>query len=62
MFCPPLSAPSSTPQNIHVIQRDPGLILEWEGVAPDVLKENVLGYRLEWIQDNVTQVTDQEGS
>ncbi|KFP05928.1 Tyrosine-protein kinase receptor TYRO3, partial [Calypte anna] len=48
-------APSSTPQNIHVIQRDPGLILEWEGVAPDVLKENVLGYRLEWIQDNVTQ-------
>ncbi|XP_030805486.1 tyrosine-protein kinase receptor TYRO3 isoform X2 [Camarhynchus parvulus] len=48
-------APNSTPQNIHVIQRDPGLILEWEGVAPDVLKENVLGYRLEWIQDNVTQ-------
>ncbi|OXB70725.1 UNVERIFIED_CONTAM: hypothetical protein H355_003882 [Colinus virginianus] len=48
-------APSSTPQNIHVIQRDPGLVLEWEGVAPDVLKENVLGYRLEWIQDNVTQ-------
>jgi len=56
VFCPLLSAPSSTPQNIHVIQRDPGLILEWEGVAPDVLKENVLGYRLEWIQDNVTQV------
>nr|XP_038036013.1 tyrosine-protein kinase receptor TYRO3 isoform X4 [Anas platyrhynchos] len=48
-------APSSTPQNIHVIQRDPGLVLEWEGVAPDVLKENVLGYRLEWIQDNITQ-------
>uniref|UniRef100_A0A8C2TR68 Tyrosine-protein kinase receptor TYRO3 n=1 Tax=Coturnix japonica TaxID=93934 RepID=A0A8C2TR68_COTJA len=48
-------APSSTPQNIHVIQRDPGLVLEWEGVAPDVLKENVLGYRLEWIQDNMTQ-------
>ncbi|XP_008948488.1 PREDICTED: tyrosine-protein kinase receptor TYRO3-like, partial [Merops nubicus] len=48
-------APSSTPQNIHVIQRDPGLVLEWDDVAPDVLKENVLGYRLEWIQDNVTQ-------
>lgn len=62
VFCPLLSAPSSTPQNIHVIQRDPGLILEWEGVAPDVLKENVLGYRLEWIQDNVTQVTDREES
>lgn len=58
VFCSVLSAPNSTPQNIHVIQRDPGLILEWEGVAPDVLKENVLGYRLEWIQDNVTQVTD----
>ncbi|XP_067152560.1 tyrosine-protein kinase receptor TYRO3 isoform X2 [Apteryx mantelli] len=48
-------APSSTPQNIHIIQKEPGLILEWEGVAPDVLKESVLGYRLEWIQDNVTQ-------
>lgn len=58
VFCSLLSAPNSTPQNIHVIQRDPGLILEWEGVAPDVLRENVLGYRLEWIQDNVTQVTD----
>lgn len=58
VFCSVLSAPNSTPQNIHVIQRDPGLILEWEGVAPEVLKENVLGYRLEWIQDNVTQVTD----
>uniref|UniRef100_A0A8B9PAH6 Tyrosine-protein kinase receptor TYRO3 n=1 Tax=Apteryx owenii TaxID=8824 RepID=A0A8B9PAH6_APTOW len=48
-------APSSTPQNIHIIQKEPGLILEWEGVAPDMLKESVLGYRLEWIQDNVTQ-------
>lgn len=45
-----------------MIQRDPGLVLEWEGVAPDVLKENVLGYRLEWIQDNVTQVTDPGGA
>lgn len=62
VFCPLPSAPSSTPQNIHVIQRDPGLVLEWEGVAPDVLKENVLGYRLEWIQDNVTQVTDPGGA
>lgn len=61
-FCSLLSAPNSTPQNIHVIQRDPGLILEWEGVAPDVLKESVLGYRLEWIQDNVTQVTGWEGT
>ncbi|XP_025889226.1 tyrosine-protein kinase receptor TYRO3 [Nothoprocta perdicaria] len=48
-------APSSTPQNIHIIQMEPGLILEWEDVAPDMLTENVLGYRLEWIQDNVTQ-------
>lgn len=31
-------------------------------MAPDLLKENVLGYRLEWIQDNVTQVTVREGS
>lgn len=62
VFCLLHLAPSSTPQNIHVIQRDPGLVLEWEGVAPDVLKENVLGYRLEWIQDNMTQVTDPGGA
>ncbi|CAM2115892.1 tyrosine-protein kinase receptor TYRO3 isoform X2 [Caretta caretta] len=48
-------APGSTPQNIHVIQIDTSLVLEWEGVAPDTLKENLLGYRLEWSQDNVTQ-------
>ncbi|XP_032649761.1 tyrosine-protein kinase receptor TYRO3 isoform X2 [Chelonoidis abingdonii] len=48
-------APGSTPQNIHVIQRDTSLVLEWEGVALDMLKENLLGYRLEWSQDNVTQ-------
>uniref|UniRef100_A0A8C8VQY7 Tyrosine-protein kinase receptor TYRO3 n=1 Tax=Pelusios castaneus TaxID=367368 RepID=A0A8C8VQY7_9SAUR len=48
-------APSSSPQNIHIIQRDTSLVLGWEGVAPDMLKENLLGYRLEWIQDNITQ-------
>ncbi|XP_067414046.1 tyrosine-protein kinase receptor TYRO3 [Emydura macquarii macquarii] len=48
-------APGSSPQNIHIIQRDTSLVLGWEGVAPDMLKENLLGYRLEWSQDNVTQ-------
>uniref|UniRef100_A0A8D0G8A3 Tyrosine-protein kinase receptor TYRO3 n=1 Tax=Sphenodon punctatus TaxID=8508 RepID=A0A8D0G8A3_SPHPU len=48
-------APSSTPQNIHVIQRDSSLILEWEGVTQEMLNDSPLGYRLEWSQDNVTQ-------
>ncbi|XP_074853136.1 tyrosine-protein kinase receptor TYRO3 isoform X3 [Carettochelys insculpta] len=48
-------ASGSSPQNIHIIQRDTSLVLGWEGVAPDPLKENQLGYRLEWSQDNATQ-------
>ncbi|KAH0620624.1 hypothetical protein JD844_021279 [Phrynosoma platyrhinos] len=48
-------APNSTPQNVHIIQRDSCLILEWEPVAPEILRDNALGYRLEWSQDNITQ-------
>ncbi|XP_066487568.1 tyrosine-protein kinase receptor TYRO3 [Tiliqua scincoides] len=47
-------APNSTPQNVHVIERDSCLILEWE-TTPDMLRDGVLGYRLEWSQDNITQ-------
>nr|XP_006128761.1 tyrosine-protein kinase receptor TYRO3 isoform X2 [Pelodiscus sinensis] len=48
-------APGSIPQNLHVIQRDTSLVLGWEEVAPNPLKENLLGYRLEWSQENITQ-------
>nr|XP_056706905.1 tyrosine-protein kinase receptor TYRO3 isoform X2 [Euleptes europaea] len=48
-------APNSTPQNVHVIQRDSCLILEWETVAAEMLRDGTLGYKLEWIQDNITQ-------
>ncbi|XP_053139165.1 tyrosine-protein kinase receptor TYRO3 isoform X2 [Hemicordylus capensis] len=48
-------APNSTPQNVHVIQRDSCLILEWEAIAPEMLRDGALGYRLEWSQDNITQ-------
>lgn len=48
-------APNSTPQNVHVIQRDSCLILEWETTASDMLKDSFLGFRLEWSQDNITQ-------
>nr|XP_028579360.1 tyrosine-protein kinase receptor TYRO3 isoform X1 [Podarcis muralis] len=48
-------APNSTPQNVHIIQRDSCLILEWETIAPEMHRDNALGYRLEWSQDNITQ-------
>ncbi|XP_062973754.1 tyrosine-protein kinase receptor TYRO3 isoform X1 [Elgaria multicarinata webbii] len=48
-------APNNTPQNVHIIQRDSCLILEWEAVAPEMLRDSTLGYRLEWSQDNITQ-------
>lgn len=51
------TAPNSTPQNVHVIQRDSCLILEWETVAPEMFGDDTMAYKLEWIQDNITQVT-----
>ncbi|XP_061467355.1 tyrosine-protein kinase receptor TYRO3 isoform X3 [Rhineura floridana] len=48
-------APNSTPQNVHIIQRDSCLILEWETTASEMQKDNALGYKLEWSQDNITQ-------
>ncbi|KAM6461073.1 tyrosine-protein kinase receptor TYRO3 isoform 1-T2 [Liasis olivaceus] len=48
-------APNCTPQNVHIIQRDSCLILEWEAVVPELFGENALGYKLEWSQDNITQ-------
>lgn len=52
------TAPNITPQNVHVIQRDSCLILEWETLASEMVMESALGYRLEWSQDNITQVTN----
>ncbi|XP_030069639.1 tyrosine-protein kinase receptor TYRO3 [Microcaecilia unicolor] len=49
------SAPSIAPLNIRLVQEDSGLVLEWEEVALNVEKEGPLEYKLQWIQDNVTQ-------
>ncbi|XP_029454515.1 tyrosine-protein kinase receptor TYRO3 [Rhinatrema bivittatum] len=49
------SAPSIAPLNIRLVQEDSALVLEWEEVAPNVEKEAPLEYKLQWIQDNVTQ-------
>nr|XP_060616761.1 tyrosine-protein kinase receptor TYRO3 isoform X1 [Anolis sagrei ordinatus] len=48
-------APNNTPQNVHIIHRDSCLILEWEPAVQEMLRDNALGYRLEWSQDNITQ-------
>ncbi|XP_077178926.1 tyrosine-protein kinase receptor TYRO3 isoform X2 [Paroedura picta] len=48
-------APNNTPQNVHVIQRDSCLILEWETVTSEMLGDDTIGYKVEWIQDNITQ-------
>nr|XP_020649399.1 tyrosine-protein kinase receptor TYRO3 isoform X2 [Pogona vitticeps] len=52
-------APNNTPQNVHIIQRDSCLILEWEAMVPEMLRDNTIdsaiGYKLEWSQDNITQ-------
>ncbi|XP_060117990.1 tyrosine-protein kinase receptor TYRO3 isoform X2 [Heteronotia binoei] len=48
-------APNSTPQNVHAIQKDSCLILEWETVASEMLGDYIMGYKLVWIQDNITQ-------
>lgn len=51
------TAPASTPQNLHAIRTDSGLILEWEEVIPEGPLEGPLGpYKLSWVQDNGTQV------
>lgn len=61
-----VTAPNNTPQNVHIIQRDSCLILEWEAIVPEMLRDNTIesaiGYKLEWSQDNITQVTKERES
>ncbi|KAM4663131.1 tyrosine-protein kinase receptor TYRO3 [Discoglossus pictus] len=49
------SAPQLAPQNIRVVRTDDGLVLEWEEVAPALENYSLLGYRVQWEQDNMTQ-------
>ncbi|XP_069494897.1 tyrosine-protein kinase receptor TYRO3 isoform X2 [Ambystoma mexicanum] len=49
------SVPSIAPKNLHVIHADSILVLEWEEEAPAPDEDGLLGYRLQWTQDNVTQ-------
>ncbi|KAJ7344815.1 hypothetical protein JRQ81_000765 [Phrynocephalus forsythii] len=52
-------APNNTPQNVHIIHRDSCLILEWEEMVPEMLRDPAIdptiGYKVEWSQDNITQ-------
>ncbi|XP_078515778.1 tyrosine-protein kinase receptor TYRO3 [Lissotriton helveticus] len=49
------SVPSIAPRNVRVIHADSVLVLEWEEENPDLEDDVLLGYRLQWAQDNVTQ-------
>ncbi|KAM4690351.1 tyrosine-protein kinase receptor TYRO3 [Rhinophrynus dorsalis] len=48
------SVPQLAPQNVHVVRTDSGLVLEWEEVVPDLENYSLLGYKVQWEQENVT--------
>ncbi|KAM5129343.1 tyrosine-protein kinase receptor TYRO3 [Mantella aurantiaca] len=49
------SAPAIAPQNVHVTRTESGLMLEWEEIAPGLQNYTVLGYKVQWEQENITQ-------
>ncbi|XP_063803988.1 tyrosine-protein kinase receptor TYRO3 [Pseudophryne corroboree] len=49
------SVPLLVPQNVHLTRTDSGLMLEWEEVAPGLQNYSLLGYKVQWEQENVTQ-------
>nr|DBA14338.1 TPA: hypothetical protein GDO54_005326 [Pyxicephalus adspersus] len=49
------SVPTIAPQNVHVTRTESGLMLEWEEIAPGLQNYTVLGYKVQWEQENVTQ-------
>ncbi|XP_075048822.1 tyrosine-protein kinase receptor TYRO3 [Mixophyes fleayi] len=49
------SVPLLVPQNVHLTRTDSGLMLEWEEVAPGMQNCSLLGYKVQWEQENVTQ-------
>ncbi|XP_068110402.1 tyrosine-protein kinase receptor TYRO3 [Hyperolius riggenbachi] len=49
------SVPALAPRNVHVTKTESGLTLEWEEIAPGLQNYTLLGYKVQWEQENVTQ-------
>ncbi|KAG8449443.1 hypothetical protein GDO86_016192 [Hymenochirus boettgeri] len=49
------TVPQLAPQNVHMTKTDSGLLLQWEEVGPEINGYNILGYRVQWEQENTTQ-------
>lgn len=49
------AVPALAPQNVHVTRTESGLMLEWEEIALSLQNYTVLGYKVRWEQENVTQ-------
>ncbi|XP_063296324.1 tyrosine-protein kinase receptor TYRO3 [Pelobates fuscus] len=49
------SLPQLSPQNVHIVRTESGLVLEWEEVAPELENYSLLGYKVQWEQENITQ-------
>ncbi|XP_053553796.1 tyrosine-protein kinase receptor TYRO3 [Bombina bombina] len=50
-----VSVPQFAPQNVHMVNTESGPLLEWEDVAPALENYSLLGYRVQWEHDNITQ-------
>uniref|UniRef100_A0A8C5WLD8 Tyrosine-protein kinase receptor TYRO3 n=1 Tax=Leptobrachium leishanense TaxID=445787 RepID=A0A8C5WLD8_9ANUR len=48
-----VSVPQLSPQNVCLVKTEFGLVLEWEG-SPE-LENSLLGYKVQWEQENITQ-------
>ncbi|KAM8921177.1 tyrosine-protein kinase receptor TYRO3, partial [Pelodytes ibericus] len=49
------SVPQHSPQNVHMIRTESGLVLEWEEATPGLENYSLLGYKVQWEQENITQ-------
>ncbi|XP_040189735.1 tyrosine-protein kinase receptor TYRO3 isoform X2 [Rana temporaria] len=52
------AVPALAPQNVHVTRTESGLMLEWEEIALSLQNCTVLGYKVRWEQENVTQAEE----
>ncbi|OCT64854.1 hypothetical protein XELAEV_18041093mg [Xenopus laevis] len=49
------TVPELVPQNIHMTKTDTSLLLDWEEVDPDKEGYSILGFKVQWEQENTTQ-------
>ncbi|NP_001082223.1 tyrosine-protein kinase receptor TYRO3 precursor [Xenopus laevis] len=49
------TVPQLLPQNVHMTKTETSLLLDWEEVEPDREGYNILGFKVQWEQENATQ-------